>query len=267
MRDELARQVGRRRTRVLLATMVAIPAALALIYALRGSPELVAGATPQLVHLADRSALSFTVFVLYLCAPLLLVAVAAAFAGDALASEAQWGTLRYLLAAPVRRPRLLARKAGASMLLATAATLLLVGSSLALGAALFGWGPLDTPVGGELPPDAASMRLLVATAFVLVTLAPFVALATWLSTVLDSPLGAVGAATGIAVVSQILDVVPTLGTARTLLPTHYQLAWLDLFVDPPLPDDLAAGVLQATVVVVAAGAAAWWRFARRDVIS
>lgn len=267
MRDELARQLARRRTRVLLGAMVAIPAALAATYAVRGAPDLVAGGTPQLVHLADRSALAFTVFVLYLCAPLLLVAVAAAFAGDALASEAQWGTLRYLLAAPVRRPRLLARKAAASMLLATAATVALVGSSLALGAALFGWEPLDTPVGGELAPGTATLRLLLATAYVLVTLAPFVAIATWLATWLDSPLGAVGAATGIAVVSQILDVVPTLGRVRSMLPTHYQLAWTDLFVDPPLPDDLAAGVLQSTIVSLAAGALAWWRFTRRDVTS
>jgi ABC-2 type transport system permease protein len=207
------------------------------------------------------------VFVLYMCAPLLLVAVAAAFSGDALASEATWGTLRYLLAAPVTRRRLLARKFGAAVLLAATATVLLVGTSLLVGAALFGWQPLDTPVGGQLAPDEGLQRVLLATAYVLVTLLPFLALALLFAVLLDSPLGSVGAAVGVAVVSQILDVIPTLDTARSLLPTHYALAWLDLFVDPPVPDELAAGVLQATVISVAACVLAWWRFSARDVTS
>ena len=265
MRDELQRQLSRRRTLVLLAAMIVVPLALAAIYALRGAPELVQGASPQLVHLAADSALAFTVFVLYMCAPLLLVAVAAAFAGDALASESSWGTLRYLLASPIPRRRLLARKLSAALVLATLATTLLVGTSMLAGLVLFGWHPLDTPVGGELATDDGLRRVLLASGYVLVTLLPFAALALLFATILDSPLGSVGVATGIAVVSQILDVVPTLGTARVLLPTHYALAWTDLFVDPPLPDELAAGTLQAALFTVAACAAAWYRFSRRDI--
>jgi ABC-2 type transport system permease protein len=267
MRDELRRQLTRRRAHVLLAAMLVVPLALAAIYALRGAPELPQGASPQLVHLAADSALAFTVFVLYMVAPLLLVAVAAAFAGDALASEASWGTLRYLLASPIPRRRLLARKFGAALVLATLATLLLVGTALVAGVVLFGWHPLDTPVGGELATDVGSRRLLLATLYVLVTLVPFAAFALLFATILDSPLGSVGVSVGIAVVSQILDVVPTLGTVRVVLPTHYSLAWTDLFVDPPLPDELAAGTLQAVLFTVAACAGAWQRFSRRDIAS
>lgn len=266
MRTELRRQLHRRRTRALLGAMVAIPLLLAAIYVVRGAPELATGATPQLLHLADGSALAFTTFVLYLCAPLLLVAVAAALAGDALASETGWGTLRYLLAAPVPRRRLLARKLGAAIALATASTLLLVATSLLVGVLAFGWHPLDTPLGGRLDPTTATWRMLLATGYVLVTLLPFAAFALLFATLLDTPLASVGVATGVAVLSQILDVVPTLGALRAGLPTHYQLAWTDLFVDPPLPDDLAAGVLQATCFTVAACALAWWRFARRDIV-
>ncbi len=267
MRDELRRQLTRRRAHVLLAAMVVVPLALAAIYGLRGAPELAAGATPQLVHLAADSALAFTVFVLYMCAPLLLVAVAAAFAGDALASESSWGTLRYLLAAHIPRRRLLARKLAASLVLAAIATTLLVGTSLLAGVALFGWHPLDTPVGGELATEVGLQRVLLASAYVFVTLVPFAAIALLFATILDSPLGSVGVAVGIAVVSQILDVVPTLGTLRVVLPTHYALAWTDLFVDPPLPDELAAGTLQAALFAVVACIGAWHRFARRDVTS
>ncbi len=267
MRDELMRQLTRRRTRVLLASMVLIPLALALIYAVRGAPELAPGASPQLLHLADDSALAFTVFALYMCAPLLLLAAAAAFAGDALASEASWGTLRYLLAAPIPRRRLLARKLAASVVLSGLATALLVATSLISGWALFGWGPLETPVGGQVAAGEGLQRVLVAGAYCLASVLPFVALAIACATFVDSPLGAVGVATGVAVVSQILDVVQSLGDARRVLPTHYQLAWTDLFVDPPVPDELAAGLLQATCYAVLAAAVAFWRFSRRDVTS
>ncbi len=267
MRDELRRQLTRRRAHVLLAAMVVVPLALAAIYALRGAPELPPGASPQLVHLAADSSLAFTVFVLYMCAPLLLIAVAAAFTGDALASESSWGTLRYLLAAPIPRRRLLARKFGAGLVLATLATVVMVGTSLLSGAVLFGWHPLDTPVGGELATDVGLQRVLLATAYVLVTLVPFAAIALLFATILDSPLGSVGVAVGVAVVSQILDVVPTLGSIRVVLPTHYSLAWTDLFVDPPLPDQLAAGTLQAAIFTVAACAGAWYRFSSRDISS
>jgi ABC-2 type transport system permease protein len=267
MRDELRRQLARRRTLVLLAAMVAVPLALAAIYAIRGAPELAPGANPQLLNLADGSALAFTVFVLYLCAPLLLVAVAAALAGDALASEAGWGSLRYLLAAPVPRRRLLARKLAASLVLSVLATVLLVGTSLLAGALAFGWHALDTPVGGQLAAGLGSQRVTLAVLYIVVTLLPFAALSLLLATVFETPLTAVGLATGVAVVSQILDVVESLGGARAVLPTHYQLAWTDLFVDPPLPDELAAGTLQAAIYAVAACALAWWRFARRDITS
>jgi ABC-2 type transport system permease protein len=265
MRDELARQLTRRRTRVLLVAMVVVPLVLAAIYAVRGAPEVAPGATPQLLNLADDSALAFCVFVLYMCAPLLLVAVGAAFAGDALASEASWGTLRYLLAAPIPRRVLLARKLAAGLALALLATALLVGTSLAAGAVLFGWSPLDTPVGGQLAAADGLVRVLWASAYCFVTVVPFAALALALATFMDSPLGAVGVAVGVAVVSQILDVVESLGSARVVLPTHYQLAWTDLFVDPPLPDELASGTLQAIAYSVLACAVAWRRFARRDV--
>ena len=266
MRDELRRQLRRRRTRVLLATMVVVPLLLVAAYVVRGAPEVPPGATPQLEHLAGTSGFAFAVFVLYLCAPLLLLAAAAAFAGDSLASESTWGTLRYLRAAPVPRRRLLARNLAASLALGALATALLVGTALVAGTLAFGAGPLDTPVGGELAPAAASIRIALASGYAFITVVPFAALALLFATLLDTPLAAVGAAVGIALVSQVLDVVESLGSLRAILPTHYALAWTDLFVDPPVPGEVAAGVLQASAYAVVACVLAWWRFSRRDIL-
>ena len=267
MRDELLRQLTRRRTRFVLASMVVIPLLLAGIYVVRGAPKLAPGDTPALAQLADGSALAFATYVLYLCAPLLLVAIGALFAGDSIASEASWGTLRYLLAAPVTRRGLLARKLGAALTLLALALVLLIGTSLAVGAIAFGWHALDTPVGGVIAATPATWRLLLACAYVFVSIVPFAALALWFSVLVDAPLASVAGSMGIAVVAQILDALPTLGRVRSALPTHYAYDWLDLYVDPPSGADMSAGVLQATLVSVFALAAAWWAFARRDVAS
>ncbi|MBC7461270.1 MAG: ABC transporter permease subunit, partial [Thermoleophilia bacterium] len=203
MRDELARQLARRRTRLVLALMLFIPLALVMIYVVRGAPELAPGATPSLQQLADGSALAFTSFVLYLCAPLLLVAVAALFAGDSVASEASWGTLRYLLAAPVARRRLLARKLFAALALTALALVLLAGTSLVAGLLAFGWHPLDTSVGGITETGPATWRLLFTLAYVFISLLPFAAIALWFSTLVDAPLAPVAGSVGVAVVAQI----------------------------------------------------------------
>ncbi|MCW2956505.1 MAG: transporter permease [Thermoleophilia bacterium] len=267
MRDELMRQLLRRRTQVVFALIAVIPVLLALVYVVRGAPEVTPGATPQLMHLAGDSALAFTIYVVYLTAPLLLVAVAALFAGDAVASEASWGTLRYLLTAPIDRHGLLMRKWSTSVALAALSVLVLVGTSLACGLVAFGWHDLETPVGGVIDAGEGLLRLGVTAAYVLVSLLPFAAIALLLSTIVNAPLAAVAGAVAVTVVSQILDVVPTLGDARNVLPTHYAYAWLDLFVDPPDPTALASGVLQAVVYVVVALGVAWWWFGRRDILS
>lgn len=267
MRDELVRQLGRRRTRFVLAAMALIPLALAAVYRLRETPEITPGSTPGLQELAAGSALAFTAYVIYLCAPLLLLAIAALFAGEAVAGEASWGTLRYLLAAPVPRRVLLARKLAAALALTVAATVVLLGTALLVGWACFGWGPLETPVGGSIPPGEASVRVAITVGSIMVGLLPFVAFAFLLSVVVDSPLGAVAGSVGIAVVSQILDAVPAFGDLRVVLPTHYAYGWTDLFVDPPDYADVAAGVAQSTAYATIALAIAWWRFARRDITS
>ena len=62
------------------------------------------------VDLAQESGANLTVFTLFASTGFLLVVVVALFAGDSVPSEASWSSLRYLLAAPVPRTRLLRQK-------------------------------------------------------------------------------------------------------------------------------------------------------------
>ena len=48
-----------------------------------------------------------------------------------------------------------------------------------------------------------------------------------LSVLTDAPLGAVGGATFLVVISNILDSITALDPYRRFLPTHFQYSWLD----------------------------------------
>ena len=63
--------------------------------------------------------------------------------------------------------------------------------------------------------------------YILVTETVVAGLAFLLSVSTDSPLGAVGGAVGLIIVSNILDAITALGGWREILPSHWQFAWLD----------------------------------------
>ena len=77
------------------------------------------------MDLAKASGGNFAVFALFASASFLLVVVVALFFGDTVAAEASWSSLRYLLAAPVPRSRLVRQKAIVAAMLSVAALLLL----------------------------------------------------------------------------------------------------------------------------------------------
>ena len=109
LRVELVRQLRRRRTQVALGLVALLPVILWVAFSLvpAGPPT----GSPNLVDLAKGGALNFTVFAMFVSTGFLLVVVVALFFGDTVASEASWSSLRYLLAAPIPRARLLRQKA------------------------------------------------------------------------------------------------------------------------------------------------------------
>jgi len=263
---ELRRQAKRRRTLLAFLALVAIPVVVLVAYLVNGPPTPERGG-PQLVDLASRSGLNFALFLLLATSQFLLVVVVALFAGDAVASEAQWGSLRYLLTRPIPRGRLLRTKLAVAGLYSAAAVVLVPAVSLLLGTVAFGWSAAQTPLAGALGVNVGLTRLVLAALYVLATMAVVVAIAFWASTRTDAPLSAVGSAVVLVVVSEVLDQVTALGPVRNALPTHYWLAWLDLLVDPVRTDEMARGLLQMLPWVGAPLLAAFSSFARKDVLS
>src|SRR5437764_10176339 len=118
----------------------------------------------QFVALADiatAGGLNFALFTLLVSSSFLLIVVVALFCGDTVASEASWGSLRYLLAVPVPRARLLGSKLLVSLFSCAVALVVLTGVALGAGTLRYGWHPLRTTVAGDVPAGTALLRLLL----------------------------------------------------------------------------------------------------------
>ncbi|MGW2044379.1 ABC transporter permease [Streptomyces sp. NPDC001858] len=266
LRVELVRQLGRRRTIVMGAILAGLPFVLLIAFAIGGQPGG-RNDTVSLMDTATASGANFAAVNLFVSAGFLLVIPVALFCGDTVASEAGWSSLRYLLAAPVPRARLLWSKLVVGLGLSLAAMVLLPVVALAVGSAAYGWGPLELPTGGELAPGTAAGRLLIVIGFIFVSQLVTAGLAFWLSTKTDAPLGAVGGAVGLTIVGNVLDAVTALGDWRDFLPAHWQFAWADAVQPTPEWSGMIQGAAVSVTYALVLFALAFRGFARKDVVS
>jgi ABC-2 type transport system permease protein len=268
---ELRRQAGRARTRLTLAFMLALPlvvlAAFELGRARGGGGGGGRGQFARMAELATSGGLNFALFTLLVSSSFLLVVAVALLCGDTVASEAGWGSLRYLLAVPVPRARLLGTKLLVALASSLVALVVLTGTALLAGTLRYGWHPLATTVAGEIAPGPALLRLLGIVAYVAVSLLVVASLAFLLSVATDAPLGAVGGAVLLQIVSSILDQITILGSLRVVLPTHYSEAWLGLLSNPVQTGDMLKGAISTLAYASVLLAWAWYHFLRKDVVS
>jgi ABC-2 type transport system permease protein len=263
---ELGKSMRRKRTWLLAAILGGIP--VVMVLALRANPPRAgqSGDTPFLFPILTNgffAALSG----LSVIQPYLLPLVTGVFAGDAIAGEAQAGTLRMLLVRPVTRERLVLAKYAAAMTLVGATVTVVLVTGIAAGGWAFGLGPLPTLSGTTLPAGAALGRIVLSAAFIVAAASGVASIGIWVSTMTENgPAGAVTTA-AIAIVSEILDRVPSFFSIHRYLPTHGWLGFVDLF---RFPVDLQvmrqsltmSGVYTAVFLTLAVSG-----FRRRDVTS
>ncbi|MGX1670415.1 ABC transporter permease [Streptomyces sp. NPDC055400] len=266
LRVEAVRQLKRRRTLVMGAVLALLPFVLTVAFAIGGDPGARNGQV-TLMDTATASGANFAATCLFVSAGFLLVIPVALFCGDTVASEAGWSSLRYLLAAPVPRARLLWSKLTVALALSLAAMVLLPVVALAVGTAAYGWGPLEIPTGGALSAGTAAQRLLVVIAYIFVSQLVTAGLAFWLSTKTDAPLGAVGGAVGLTIVGNVLDAVTALGHWRDFLPAHWQFAWADAIQPRPEWGGMIQGTAVSVTYAVILFALAFRGFRRKDIVS
>lgn len=265
LRVEAMRQLRRRRTLMIGAVLVALPIIVLVAFQIGGTPGRPDRTT--FIDLATASGPNFAATLLFMGTGFLLVIPVALFCGDTVAAEASWSSLRYLLAAPVPRTRLLARKFTVGVAFSGLSIVLLPLIGLAVGTAAYGWGDLKLPTGATLPASVAVPRLGIAVAFVFLSELVIAALAFWLSTVTDAPLGAVGGAVFISIITGVLDAVTALGSLREWLPAHWQYSWADALQPQLQWSGMLQGVSLSLSYAVVLLALAFRGFARKDVVS
>ena len=264
LRSELRLIFGRRRNWVGMAILATVPIVLAISIRIdppgggeAGGPSFVASITDNGLFVALAS--------LTLEIPLFLPIAVAAISADAIAGEANLGTLRYLLAVPVHRTRLLVVKYAAVVVFAFVATLFVAAVGAVMGLALFGGGPITLLSGPQASFGEAVLRLLAICAYLAAGLAALGAIGIFVSTMTEQPIGATIAIMIVNMLSFTLDAIPQLGWLHPYLLTHYWLSFGDLLRDPISLDGIGQGLLVASAYVAIFWTAAWARFGGRDV--
>ena len=271
-RVELYRQLKRKRTAFAYGFVLSLPILVAIAVKFgpsgnSGGPTRLGSGTTDLIGLATLGAANFTTTMLYFSTPFLLVTVVALFNGDTVASEASWSTLRYLLASPVPRTRLLLQKIKVSLTLSLIAVLLVPLSAWIVGAIAFGFKPLQTPLGATFDNATALSRIAIMTGYLAISLLFVAGLAFYLSVRTDAPLGAVGVAVGISILLNILDAITALGVVREWLPVHYAFSWFDALSITIDWSQMARGASYCAMAGILFYALAIMKFAKKDVTS
>ena len=212
---------------------------------------------------------------LALMSAFLLIIIVAIFGGDAMASDASWGNLRFVLMRPVgqgavargeaprrgvavvgggahRRARR-ARRRRDRVRLASARR-----------AAL-----RERPAHGDPPVDRRSAR---STSGSPPRTCRGCSPGSWRSRSCSRasptrPPAATVTGVGLYITSQILDAIEPLGSLRYVLPTHYFDSWRDLIFQGHATSDMARGaLLMVGYVLLFTGLSVWW-FRRKDILS
>ncbi|MFF5991390.1 ABC transporter permease [Prauserella flavalba] len=262
---ELRRQLRRRRTQLVLGFVALLPFILVVAFEIGdANPNNRSGG---FIDLATASAPNFVVLAMFVSGSFLLPMIVALYFGDTIASESSWSSLKYLLAIPVPRHRLLRQKAITSALLSALTLAVLPVVSLIVGVLWYGAGDAISPTGDSISFGQSVLAILLGTVYIMIQLAWVAGLGLLLSVSTEAPLGAVGGAVLVSILSQILDQITALGGLRDFLPTHFSFAWMDLIATDIDWTDMASGALSAVLYATIFGLLAARRFAIKDITS
>jgi ABC-2 type transport system permease protein len=267
IRVELLKLVRRPRTWVIIAMLVALPTLVAILLAITDLAPRPGEGPPFLSAVLNDGTL-FPLAALGVVLPLFLPIAVAVLGGDAIAGETQTGTLRYLLVRPVGRTHLLLAKLVTVVAFVVLAVLVVSAVSYVEGRLLLGQAPATGTVslsGSTLTQEELTFRTALALAYVIVCMLGVAAVALFLSTLTTSSIGAALGTVGLLIASTVLLGLDAAQSLHPFLPTRHWLAFVDLFRDPILWDDLVSGLLVQLGYLLVFGLAAWASFSTKDI--
>lgn len=264
---ELVKMLRRPRTWVIIGMLVALPTLVAVLLAVTDLAPAPGDGPPFLSAVLSDGTL-FPLAALGVVLPLFLPIAVAVLGGDAIAGEAQTGTLRYLLTRPVGRTRLLVAKLVTVIAFVLLAVLVVAAVTAVEGRLLLGDAPAGGTVslsGSTLTPADLAVRTALALGYVVVSMLGVAAVALFFSTLTTSSIGAALGTIGLLIASTVLLGLDAAGALHPFLPTRYWLAFVDLFRDPVLWTDVGRGLVVQLGYLLVFTLAAWASFTTKDV--
>ena len=269
LRNELVTTFRRWRTLALLAVLAGVPVLVGIAVKIEtgggASPGGGGGGGPAFISQITNNGLFLVFTALAATLPFFLPMAIGVVAGDAIAGEANSGTLRYLLVAPAGRSRLLLTKYATVVIFCLAATLVVAVSALTVGALLFPLGDLTTISGTQISFAEGLGRALLIALAVAASLIGVAALGLFVSTMTGSGIAAMATTVGLLITVQILDQIPQLHALQPYFFSHYWLSFADLMREPVYWDDLTKNLGLQALYAAVFGSAAWARFTAKDV--
>lgn len=264
LRSELKIIFGRRRNIAGMGVLAALPVILAVSIRLSSSGQ---GGGPDFISGIAGNGLFVAFAALALELPLFLPLAVSAISGDSVAGEANLGTLRYLLAIPAGRTRLLVIKYLAIVIFAFAATFLVALVGTIMGLALFGGGDMTLLSGAQTSIADGVWRLVLSSLYLAAQFSALGAIGLFVSTLTEQPIGATIAIVLVNVLMFILDSIAQLDWLHPWLLTHWWTAFGDLLRDPIATESIQRGLITAVVYAGTFWLAAWARLSTKDISS
>jgi ABC-2 type transport system permease protein len=264
LRSELKIIFGRRRNIAGLGVLAVVPVIVAVSVRL-SSPSQAGG--PDFIIAIAGNGLFVAFGALALELPLFLPLAVSAISGDSVAGEANLGTLRYLLAVPAGRTRLLVIKYAAIVIFALAATFLVALVGAIMGLTLFGGGDMTTLSGSQISLADSLWRLVLSSLYLAAQFSALGAIGLFISTLTEQPIGATIAIVLVDLLMFILDSISQLAWLHPWLLTHWWTAFGDLLRDPMATESIQRGLITAVVYAGVFWLAAWARLSTKDISS
>ncbi|MEU4685273.1 ABC transporter permease [Streptomyces xinghaiensis] len=268
-RSELVTVFRRWRTLALLGVLAAVPLLIGIAVRIEtgdgGSAGGGGGGGPAFIAQITNNGLFLVFTALAATLPLFLPMAVGVVAGDAIAGEANAGTLRYLLVAPAGRTRLLLAKFTAVLAFCLVATVTVAVSALAAGALLFPLGEVTLISGTTISLGEGLLRALAVAVAVAASLTGIAALGLFISTLTNSGIAAMAATVGLLITVQIVNTIPQLDAVHPYLFPHYWLSFADLLRAPVYWEDLLRNLGLQALYAAVFGSVAWARFSNRDI--
>jgi ABC-2 type transport system permease protein len=265
--SELRLVAGRRRNQAGVLVLMALPIAIVVGNKVSGHGDGGGGAGAGFIDQITSNGIFAAFAALTIELGLFLPLGIAMVSGDAVAGEAQAGTLRYLLTVPVGRTRLLVVKYLALVVTGIFGAVVVAVTGVVFGAVFFGVGPMTTLSGSRIPLADGVWRLALSVLYVSAGLAALAAVGLFVSTLTEQPIAVTVVVMVFTAGSWILDSIPQLAAIHPWLLVDRWLSFADLMRDPPEWGTVVSGLGVDAAYAAVFLLAAWASFTNRDVTS